>query len=58
MTEKKPTNTKYQRTRIDDLSTIGVELSEADLRNVSGGLPIGRKRSAGSCTEPGMCDDE
>ncbi len=45
------------RTAIDDIAIEGQELSEENLRLVSGGMRPGGG-SSGSCTEPGMCDDE
>ncbi len=44
---------KLHRTSIEDLSPVGYELSEEHLRLVSGGM-----RSAGTCCDPGMCDDD
>lgn len=40
-------------TNIQDLSPVGYELSEEHLRLVSGGMG-----SAGTCCNPGMCDDD
>lgn len=47
---------KRQRTRIEDLSPIGYELSEEHLRLMSGGMPCGG--TAGTSCAPGMCDDD
>jgi len=38
------------RTRIDDLSAVGEELSEEDLRLASGGRLVIRSYCAASCT--------
>jgi hypothetical protein len=43
-----------KQTRIDDLSEVGYELSEEQLRLAVGGL---RSDSAPACTQPGACDD-
>jgi len=46
---------KLHRTHIEDLSAVGYELSEEHLRLVSGGMLNG---TAGTCCDPGMCDDD
>jgi len=65
MSQKEKVETeKTQRTSIDDLAVAGHELSEEHLQLVTGGRPPadgGRPpagaTSAGSCTSPGMSDD-
>lgn len=43
-------NSPENRTQIEDLSAIGDELSEEDLRLASGGLWVIRTYCPGSCT--------
>ncbi len=43
------------RTRIETLSEVGFELTEAELELAVGGMP---PASSGTCTEPGACDDD
>jgi hypothetical protein len=42
-----------ERTRIEDLTVSGEELSEEALRLIAGGM-----RSAGTCSSTAACDDD
>ena len=70
-TLKKSAGSQTQRTRIEELSPVGYQLSEEDLRFVTGGFQFlmnlgaggagaaeGSGGSAGTCSPTAQCDDD